>query len=119
MQFDYPPGATPLDRDEAEGLLLPHITNRGELDRWEQENITEAETWAFRRKPRNFLSVDYSCLLHKRMFGNVWKWAGTFRTSDKNIGVAYWSIAPALKNMLADIELWVEQEVVTVPVRSR
>ena len=27
MQYDYPPGATPLDPDEAEGLLLPHITN--------------------------------------------------------------------------------------------
>ncbi len=44
MNFDYPPGATPIDADEAEGLLLPHITNRAELDRWEQDNIVEAET---------------------------------------------------------------------------
>lgn len=43
MNFDYPDGATPLDADEAQGLLLSHITSRGELDRWEQENISEAE----------------------------------------------------------------------------
>lgn len=43
MNFDYPEGATPLDPDEAQGLLLTHITTRSELDRWEQENITEAE----------------------------------------------------------------------------
>ncbi len=111
MQFDYPPGATPLDRDEAEGLLLPHITNRGELDRWEQDNIVEAETWAFRRKPADLLSEAYSCRLHKRMFGNVWRWAGTFRSSDKNIGVDYWSIAPSLKNLLEDVKIWIEQSV--------
>ena len=39
MNFDYPEGATPLDADETRGLLLSHITNRTELDRWEQENI--------------------------------------------------------------------------------
>ena len=111
MQFDYPPGATPLDGDEAKGLLLPHITNRGELDRWEQENIAEAELWAFHRKPKNLLSVNFSCQLHKRMFGHVWKWAGEFRTSDKNIGRPYWSIGPDLKNMLENVKIWVEQTV--------
>ncbi len=48
MKFDAPEGATPLDPNEAEGLLLTHITTRAELDRWEQENIAEAEAWAFR-----------------------------------------------------------------------
>jgi len=47
MNFDYPEGATPLDSDEAQGLQLSHITNRTELDRWEQENIAEAEAWEF------------------------------------------------------------------------
>jgi Fic-DOC domain mobile mystery protein B len=111
MNFDYPPGATPLDMDEAEGLLLPHITTRSELDRWEQENITEADAWAFRRKPKDLLSMDFACQLHKRMFGTVWRWAGKFRTSDKNIGVAYWSIAQALINLLEDVKIWVEQTV--------
>ena len=111
MNFDYPPWATPLDSDEAEGLLLPHITSRGELDRWEQDNIMEAESRAFRRKPKNLLSVDFACQLHKQMFGNVWQWAGKFRTSDKNIGVAYWSIAQKLINMLDDVKIWIKQSV--------
>jgi hypothetical protein len=42
MNFDYPEGATPIDLDEMQGLLLPHIRTRAELDRWEQENIFEA-----------------------------------------------------------------------------
>lgn len=71
MNYDYPSGATPIDPDEAEGLLLPHITNRSELDRWEQDNIAEAETWALRRKPKDLLSADFICKLHRRMFGNV------------------------------------------------
>ena len=85
MDFDYPPGAT-LDPDELEGLRLSHITNRVELDRWEQDNIIEAESWAFRKTnitKDDLLSVDFIRLLHKRMFRNVWKWAGEFRSSEK------------------------------------
>lgn len=108
MQYDYPPGATPLDPDEAEGLLLPHITNRSELDRWEQDNIAEAEVWAFRRKPRDLLSVDFVCRLHKRMFGTVWRWAGEFRRSGKNIGVECWAIGTSLKNLLDDVQTWID-----------
>lgn len=111
MNFDYPAGATPLDPDEVQGLLLSHITNRSELDRWEQDNITEAEAWAFRRKPKDFLSIDFTCKLHKQMFGNVWRWAGDFRTSDKNIGVEYWSIGSSLKNLLENVKVWIEQNV--------
>ncbi len=76
MNFDYPPGATPLDPDELDGLRLSHITNRAELDRWEQDNIIEAETWAFRKTKitkDDLLSVKFIRLMHKRMFRNVWK----------------------------------------------
>lgn len=108
MNFDYPPGATPIDPDEADGLLLPHITSRSELDRWEQDNIAEAETWALRRKPKDLLSADFICKLHRRMFGNVWKWAGEFRRSGKNIGIDWRSIRPALKDLLEDVKVWLE-----------
>ncbi len=114
MNFDYPPGATPLDPDELEGLRLSHITNRAELDRWEQDNIIEAETWAFRKKKitiDDLLSVDFIRALHKRMFRNVWKWAGEFRSSEKNIGVECWSIGPALKSLLEDVKYWTEGSV--------
>lgn len=108
MNFDYPEGATPLDPDEAEGLLLSHITNRSELDRWEQDNIAETEAWAFRRKQKDLLSEKFACTLHKRMFGNVWRWSGEFRKSGKNIGVEWWSIGSELRNLLADVATWME-----------
>lgn len=109
--FEYPPGATPLDPDEAEGLLLSHITSRSELDRWEQDNIKEAEEWAFRRKPHDLISVDFACRLHKRMFGTVWKWAGTFRKTGKNIGVEAWSIRSSLHDLFEDVKVWIDQKV--------
>lgn len=110
MNFDYPEGATPLDADEAQGLLLSHITSRGELDRWEQENISEAEAWAFRRKPKDILTIGFLKRMHKRMFGNVWRWAGERRTSGKNIGVDIWQIDTGLQNLCADCATWIEYD---------
>jgi Fic-DOC domain mobile mystery protein B len=108
MNFDYPEGATPLDPDEARGLLLSHITGRTELDRWEQENIAEAEAWAFRRTPRDILTEGFIKRLHKRMFGNVWRWAGEKRGSGKNIGVEAWLIDTGLRDLCADCTAWME-----------
>lgn len=108
MIFDYPDGATPLDADEAHGLRLSHITSRRELDRFEQENISEAQAWAFRRKPKDILTVGFVKRLHKRMFGNIWRWAGEWRMSGKNIGVAAWQIESDLQNLCADSAAWIE-----------
>ena len=108
MNFDYPEGATPLDPDEARGLLLSHITSKAELDRWEQENIAAAETWALRRVPRDILTDGFIKRLHKRMFGTVWRWAGQFRTTGKNIGVPAWQIPGELRNLCSDCAAWTE-----------
>lgn len=108
MTFEYPDGATPLDADEAQGLLLSHITSRGELDRWEQENISEAEAWAFRRKPKDVLTIGFLKRMHKRMFGTVWRWAGERRASGKNIGVDVWQIDTGLQNLCDDCATWIE-----------
>ena len=108
MNFEYPEGATPLDADEAQGLLLSHITKRTELDRWEQENIAEAEAWAFRRKPGDILTIGFLKKMHKRMFGNVWRWAGERRNSGKNIGAPVWQIDADLQNLCADCATWIK-----------
>lgn len=108
MNFEYADGATPLDADEAQGLFLSHITSRGELDRWEQENISEAEAWVFRRKPKDILTIGFLKRMHKRMFGTVWRWAGERRTSGKNIGVDVWQIDTGLQNLCADCATWIE-----------
>lgn len=108
MDLENPEGTTPIDPDEAEGLLLTHITTRGELDRWEQDNIAEAMLWLEKTKPKNILNEDFVRNLHRRMFGNVWKWAGQFRKSDKNIGGPWWRVSTDLKNLCEDARFWTD-----------
>ncbi|MBT3272381.1 MAG: mobile mystery protein B [Spirochaetales bacterium] len=110
MGLDYPEGATPLDPNEFEGLIPTHITNKAELDRWEQDNIIEALTWLKDHKPNNVLNEKFIRSLHKRMFCDVWKWAGQFRTSDKNLGGPWFRIAVDLKILCNDVEYWVEHQ---------
>lgn len=108
MNLDYPEGATPLDYDEAQGLLLPHIRTREELDRWEQENIIEAEDSVFKRRQEDILTEKYVRSLHKKMFGNVWRWAGDFRQSQKNIGIDWMEIGAALRQLFYEVDGWLE-----------
>jgi Fic-DOC domain mobile mystery protein B len=108
IKFEYPEGATPIDADEAEGLLLTHITTRSELDRWEQNNIVEALAWIDKTKPSVILNEQFIKKLHLRMFGNVWRWAGHFRQSDKNIGVSWSQVPTSLRNLCDDTNLWIK-----------
>ena len=108
VEFEYPQGATPLSRDEIEDLIPTHITTHGELDRWEQDNINEAFAWIDSHRPKEILNEVFMKRLHKRMFGNVWKWAGTFRRSDKNIGVSWRMIPNDLKHLCDDVRYWIE-----------
>ncbi len=110
INFKYPKGATPIDPDEAVGLRLTHITTQGELNRWEQENIVEALAWIEKTKPTDILNEQFIKQLHKRMFGNVWKWAGQFRRSGKNIGVLWHQIPENIKNMCDDVSEWIQSQ---------
>ena len=108
INFDYAPGATPLDPDEAAGLIPSHIANHAQLNEWEMVNILEGEHWAFSRKHKNMLDSDFVCRLHKRMFGDTWRWAGTFRTTEKNIGIDPIQIPLALHNLCEDVKTQLE-----------
>ena len=109
-EFNYPAGATPLDASERDGLLLTHITTRSELNRWEQDNINEALAWVENHKLKDILSERFMKLLHKKMFCNVWNWAGQFRQTDKNIGVPWHQIPIALKDLLDTVKYWVDNK---------
>lgn len=108
LDFDYIDGQTPLDEDEKEGLLISTITTRGELDEFEQQNIEQAVQWSLGRniKPEQLFSEEFIKALHKRMYGQVWQWAGEFRKTNKNLGVDKWQIAPALRGLLDDAQYW-------------
>lgn len=110
MAIDYPNGATPLDPDEAEGLRLTHISTREELNIFEAENIRAGMEWAWRSRRKDIVSESFMRLLHKKMFGKVWKWAGEFRGSNKNIGVSREGIGIELRYLCDDVNYWTAHE---------
>ena len=100
-------GSTPLTEEEREQLIPSYITLRSELNEAEQANILEAEEWAYARK-RDVLDERFLTNLHKRMFSRVWRWAGKFRTSGKNVGVDAYLISQELRQFLDDCRYWLE-----------
>lgn len=109
--MEYPEGATPLDPDELAGLKFKHVTTRGQLDHLEQGNIQNGLRWLERRRNKSdVLHEGFVCELHARLFGDVWSWAGTFRTTEKNIGVDPRQISVQLRQLLGDVSYWIENK---------
>lgn len=101
---------TPLTPQGREGLIPTYITTRAELNEAEQENIAEADRWAFARKRGDVVDVDFLMSLHRRMLRRVWKWAGMQRTGEVNIGVASHLIAVELHTLIGDVRYWIEHD---------
>jgi Fic-DOC domain mobile mystery protein B len=108
-QIEYAPGATPLDPDELGGLKFKHVTTRQEIDELEQANIESGLRWLARQKG-DVLTDDFAVKLHKRLFGDVWDWAGTFRKTGKNIGIDPINIHVELRTLMDDARYWAEHE---------
>ena len=110
LELDYIEGQTPIDEDEKEGLLVKTISTRGELDEFEQINIQQAIEWSMKTKfdRKQFLTEDFLLLIHKKMFGEVWEWAGTKRETNKNIGVDKTQISIELRKLIDDCNFWLE-----------
>ncbi len=96
---------TPLEAEEREQLIPSYITLRAELNEAELTNIAEARKWLSSRR-RKVLDPAFLNQLHRRMYGDVWKWAGTYRTTARNIGVDAWRIAPELYQVVDDARYW-------------
>ena len=111
MEFQYAPGATPLDPDEAEGLVPLHITTQADLNAWEQANIALGDRWAARQKKRDLLDEGFVRDLHRQMFDKTWRWAGIFRQSNKNIGVDWTQVAVKLRDLLNNTRYQIENHV--------
>jgi Fic-DOC domain mobile mystery protein B len=54
------------------------------------------------------LGTDFAARLHKRMFGDVWRWAGTYRTTARNIGVDAYRIGMDVAQLMDDVRYWAE-----------
>ncbi len=104
LTITYAPGQTPLDLDEAAQLIPTHLTTQGDLDEWEQTNILQARGWLDghlrRRRQPEVLTEGFCREMHRRMFDETWRWAGKFRTSDKNISCAWTQVPLRLRQLL-------------------
>jgi len=113
LDVNYIYGQTPIDEDEKEGLLIQAISTRGELDEFEQYNIEKAVEWTLKNKFKleRILTEDFILEVHHRMFNEVWRWAGKYRKTNKNIGVDKYQIAIELKYLLDDCKYWINNKI--------
>ena len=99
-------GDTLLSPEDLEMLIPSHVTNRKQLDEVEQNNIEDAIQWILSQKtidPVVLFSADFQNQLHKKMLGNVWKWAGQQRRHEANVGVEPIYIATERKKLNDDM----------------
>lgn len=113
LNLKYGKGQTPLDEEEKDGLKIKSISTKGELDEFEQQNIEEAIFWMMNKNwgTDKILSENFICTLHKKMYGEVWNWAGKFRKSEKNIGIKSYLIPVELKTLLDDALFWINNKI--------
>jgi len=104
--FYEPAHATPLTPEERRELIPSYIAFRSELNEAEQENIARAQDWALGRR-RDPLTGKFVQELHRRMLGDVWKWAGKFRSSERNLGIPCYEIPIAVQQLLGDANAWI------------
>lgn len=106
--FPNEPGNTPLTPEE-ERDLIPSIATRAELNQLERYNINEARVWAMRRrtlKRDDLLSDGFARELHRRMFDEMWGWAGKYRLSERNLGWEWQRIPEGVRAALDDAAFW-------------
>lgn len=110
--FQEPDDATPLDPALRGDLLQTWITTRADLNEAEEENILDGADWARGRRggAEALLTEDFSKSLHEQMFGDVWKWAGSYRQNELNIGIAPHLVPAEMPVMFDNARFWVEND---------
>jgi Fic-DOC domain mobile mystery protein B len=112
-------GKTPLD--DTSGLLVD-ASSREELNAVEFQNVSEATLKYLARRPSDRqapFTYEWFLKVHHDMFGNVWKWAGEIRKSDKNVGIDKLRIREALKILEKDYHYWISSRMKTDELTAR
>jgi Fic-DOC domain mobile mystery protein B len=112
LNHQYSDGNTPIRAEEAE-QLIPKISTMKELNEYEALNILEAQRWAFSNRTMNStnpLEESYVRTLHAKMFDQVWKWAGTYRKQELNIGCDPRDILQRVPQLLGNVQYWLEHK---------
>lgn len=117
-----PDGATPLADEDLADLIPVFVATRDDLNVVEFDNITKAMPWALNQARRGGPArvLDYSFLfaLHRQMFEDVWRWAGTQRRRDTNLGVDPSLITELTRRALDDAMWWHENNTFDVEERA-
>lgn len=114
--FDTSDGNTPIDEDEALGLRLTWVRTRGDLNEAEAANILDTRRAIRSPAIDDVLDDLWLRQLHRRMFGDVWEWAGAYRLSDRNIGIDWTEVPAAVRNLVQDARAWFEDDDQQTPV---
>lgn len=108
--FEADDNSTPLTAEEKNGLKLKWITLRSELNEAEARNIAQAQLWLTANKKKDVCSDTFLRKLHKKMFCDVWVWAGEYRITERNIGVAPYQIPMKLMQLFDDLNFWIDNK---------
>ena len=109
--FEQPDNATPVRPEEVAALKVP-VVDRQQLNEIEAANVEAGRAWAMRSR-KDCFTDEYLADLHRRMFGDVWKWAGSYRTHDGNTPPH--EIAVGVRASLDDARYWAENKTYEPP----
>lgn len=103
------PGATA--GDDASGLMQRQLTDRAARNAAELETISRAynkHIYRARRKRAGaaWLTDQFIRAVHYDMFGEIWEWAGKYRTGPVNIGFDFHLIPEQIKLLCGDFSYW-------------
>ena len=102
---DQPHGATPLNHEDQLGLIPTGIKTRKLLNQLEAKNIVRAQIWVANQKweASKLLTSAMMHRTHREMFGEVWSWAGNFRSRESTIGIAPEQIGVETEQLMGSI----------------
>ncbi|WP_448062133.1 mobile mystery protein B [Cellulomonas hominis] len=103
-------GATPLTPEETGGLIPTFVATRADLNIAEQTNIAAARRWVVTARAARTLAgvLDdrFVRRLHREMYADVWRWAGSYRPTERNIGIDPSGISVAVRDLMGDATYW-------------
>ena len=116
MKWVISEGETPIDPQEAGALKQRSIKTQSELNIAEAMSIARAELqFSFDDRHRT-LEIEWLVGLHRKMFGEVWSWAGQLRRTQRNIGVDFTMVrielVQLLENARAQLDSGLDRELV-------
>ncbi len=101
---------TLIDADDLDQLIPKPLVYLRELNVLESENNLVARSKYLKRKNKQYLTQGFLEKVHRDMFGYVWRWAGQYRKTNKNIGIEWFNVQGEVKKLIEDTQYWIENE---------